>query len=72
VQAGAVTVGGVAAVVKDGEQIAAIPDGQAAGVTDGQIGVVAGQMTAHAEPVEERGRRDRGALDGRLGAQTAS
>lgn len=58
---------GVAAVVEYGEQVAAVLDGHPARVAAGGLGVVAGQVAAHAElVVVGGGRRGAGALVGRL------
>src|SRR5450755_2370898 len=53
-QAGAVAVGPVAAVVKDGEQVLARLDGQAAGVAGVRGSVVAGTVPAHAQRIAHR------------------
>jgi hypothetical protein len=58
-QAGTVAVRAVAAVVEDGEQVAAVLDGQTARIAAGGLRVVAGQMAADAELAGGRRRRGR-------------
>ena len=57
VQAGAVAVCGVAAVVEHGEQVVAVLDGQAARVAAEGLRVVAGQVAAGAELVAGGGHQ---------------
>jgi len=71
-KAGAIAVRGVAAVVEDGEQVAAVLDSEAARIAGGGLRVVAGQVAAGAELVVGGGRGGGGARDWRLRARAAS